>query len=127
MLAVLGVELLPFISRWCQFGHFANLPLQAFAFSEQFILRLLCSLQGFDALPPNGPRNTQCGCITTGICIQQIAHGIWTAQGGPSVLTVDVHQSLTQLFELRGGGGAAVDPRAAFALQVHRAAQQQCV
>ena len=41
------------------------------------------------------------------------------------MLTVNVEQLLAQLAQLCGRGGAAVDPGAALALRVHRAAQQQ--
>jgi hypothetical protein len=45
----------------------------------------------------------------------------------PGVLAVDVEQLLAHGAQLLGSGRAAIDPGAAFALQIDRAAQQQYV
>jgi hypothetical protein len=65
--------------------------------------------------------------IEAGIAIEQVAHGRGPGQALPGVLAVDVDQLLAQLAQLRGGGGAAVDPGAALALAVDAAAKQQAV
>ena len=78
-------------------------------------------------LSPSGPKLVQGLRIQPGISIEQAAHGGWTREALPRVLTVDVHQAVANVAQLGGGGGAAIDPCAAFALRIDAALQEHIV
>ena len=78
-------------------------------------------------LSPSGPKLVQGLRIQPSISIEQAAHGGWTREALPRVLTVDVHQAVADVAQLGGGGGAAIDPCAAFALRIDAALQEQIV
>jgi hypothetical protein len=86
------------------------------------------SASAFCAVHAIGARAAGALCRAgAGVGIEQVAHGIGPGEALPGVLAVDVDQAFAQLAQLGGGGRAAVDPRAALALAVDAAAQQQRV
>ena len=119
------VQLFPFIVGRGQLVQLANLPQQAFALARQVGLVALRLGQRALRLLPRIPRGL-CGAqVGTGVAVEQGAHGGGARQALPGVLAVDVHQPLAQLAQLAQGGGRSVDPRAALARRINRAAQQQ--
>ena len=123
--AVLRVEVVPFISARGQLADLANLPGQALAFTLQAVLSSAGVCQSFLGRSPLLPSGTQRFQRHAGVRVQEPTHRIGPGQALPRVLAVDVDQLDGNVLELGSGGGAAVDPGAAFALGVDRAAQQQ--
>ncbi len=124
---VVGVDLVPFVLPGRQLVDFGDLPGQALAFALQRILVAAGVFQRLARQPPGLPQGRQHLRPDAAIGIEQCPHGLGPRQALPGVLAMDVHQLLTQLAQLRGGGGAAVDPGPALALAVDAAAQQQAV
>ena len=83
--------------------------------------------QGLLGLPPSGPKLVQGLRVQPGIGVEQTPHRSRAGQALPRVLTVDVHQAVADVAQLCGGGGAAIDPSAAFALRIDAALQEQVV
>ena len=124
---VLRVELGPLVIARGQLVDLGDLPLQAFAFLLQGGLGGAGLGQGLLVLAPLVPALDGGSVAGAGVGVEQAAHRFRPGQALPGVLAVDVQQQLTERAQLRGRGGRAVDPAAALALGVHRAAQQQQV
>ena len=122
---VLGAELLPLVRLRVELFQLTNLPGQPLAFVGQGALRLLRIGQALLGLPPSVPSGFERPCVDACVRVEQAAHRVRSGQALPSVLAVDVEELLAQLAQLCGGGGAAVDPGAAFSGGVYSAAQQQ--
>ena len=118
---------MPFIRAWRQFFQLANLPAQAFAFTRQIVLGATGLRQRLLGGAPLQPQRFEFARVNAGIGVEQAAHRVCAGQALPGVLAVNVQQQLAQFAQLCGGGRAAVDPGAAFALCVHRAFEQQGV
>ena len=123
--AVLVVQFLPFAGQGLELFQLANLPSQPFALLAQGALGLLGIGQGLLGCAPAVPSGFECAGVNARIGIEQAAHSLWPGQALPSVLAMNVQQLLAQLAQLCGRGRAAIDPSAAFATGVYRAAQQQ--
>jgi hypothetical protein len=124
---VVGRKLLPLAFGGGQLHHLGDLPLQPLAFALQRILRRARMVERGERLPPALPGRVQRVGANAGVGVEQAAHGLGARQALPRVLAVDVEQAVAELPQLGGRGRAAVDPAAAAALQVDRAAQQQRV
>ena len=122
---MLAAQLLPFVYLRVELLQLADLPSQAFALVGQGALRLLGIGQRLLGLPPSLPSGFERARVGARIGIEQTAHRVGAGQALPGVLAMDVQQLFAQFAQLRGGGGAAVDPGAAFARGVYCAAQQQ--
>ena len=125
--AVGGVEPVPLVGAGFELVHFADLPGQALAVALQCVLRLRGRRQCSLCLPPFVPKTAQRARGYAAIAVEQAAHRVPSGQALPGVLAVDVEQLLAQVAQLLRGGWVAVDPGAAFASQVHAAAQKQGV
>ena len=124
---VLRVEFVPLVGTGREAVDLADLPAQALMLARQvglFGLRGAHRLAGLAPLAEGGGHRPG---LDLGEAVQQLAHAGRAGQALPGVLAVDVEQMLGQLAQLGDGGGAAVDPRAALALGVDDAAQQQRV
>jgi len=124
---VLCVELAPLADLWRELVEFGDLPRQAFAFLLQRSLLLDGCIQRLAALAPLGPGSGGGRGVNAGVGIKQLAHCVGPGKALPRMLTMNVDQTIGQCLELSHRGRAAVDPRAAATIGVHRAAQQQAV
>ena len=111
-----AVQFFPFIALGVELVDFANLPCQAFPLPLQRILRLQGLRKRILRCTPGMPTLGQVTGRHLGIRVQQAAHRVRAGQALPGVLAVDVEQLLAHGAQLLGGGRAAVDPGAAFAL-----------
>jgi len=123
--AVFGVQRVPFIKARRQLVQLANLPADSFAFTLQVVLRRQGVGKGLGAGSPLVPECCQLVGVDLGIGVEQVTHRVGPGQALPGVLSMDVDQLLADFAHLRGSGRAAIDPAAAFSLQVNRAAHQQ--
>ena len=122
---VLCVEFGPFVRARRQTLDLADLPDQALALAFALGAQALGGLQPCELLAPALPGQQHRAGVDLGMVVEPLAHRRRPGQALPGVLAVNVDQMLGRLAQLRDGGGAAVDPRAALALRVDRAAQQQ--
>ena len=125
--AVLGVEFFPFVAGRRELIDLADLPGQALLLALQAVLGAAGVFDCLLRCAPGLPALSELAQRDTGKSVQQAAHGVRACQALPSVLAMDVNQLVGNLFELRGGGGAAVDPGPALALRVDGAFEQQFV
>ena len=124
---VLAVDFFPFVRRRCELVDLGNLPDQALAVLAQAGLAVGGCLQGLALLAPLGPAGVCGGGVDAGVGIKQVAHRAGARQALPGVLAVDVHQTVSQGFQLGHCGSAAVDPGAAAAFCIDRAPHQQAL
>ena len=122
-----GIQAVPLVGAGLELVDFANLPRQTFAFALQSVLCRKRRSQRALGLAPALPQCAQSGVGHAAIAVEQTADRVAAREALPGVLAVDVEQMFPNVAQLLRGGRAAVDPGAAFAAQVHTAAQQQAV
>ena len=122
---MLAVDLWPFVCGWREFVDLGHLPHQTLTLILQCGLRGARFLQGLDGASPGGPCRAQGLQVHARVGVEQAAHSVGASQALPSVLAMNVEHAVAQGAKLGGSGGAAIDPRAAFALCVDGAFEQQ--
>ena len=124
---VLGLQFGPFAVTGCELVQLADLPGQALAFALNVgLLRAGC-IERLRGVFPLSPTRREGRRIEARMRVEHGAHGRAARQALPRVLAVNIDQVVSGFTQLRNRCGAAVDPSAALALRVDRAAQQQRV
>jgi hypothetical protein len=122
---VLGVQFVPFIGTGRELVQLADLPSEPLALALQLALLGARAGQRFAGCLPARPQAGQRGRLGAGLRVQQRSYRGRPGEALPGMLTMDVDQVVGRLVQLRNRGGAAVDPGAAAALGIDRAAQKQ--
>ena len=119
------VQCIPLARLGGKLVEFTDLPLQALALRTGGFLRCARLGQCLVGRTPGGPGLRDTLGVRSGVGVEQIAHCAGPRELLPGMLAMDVEQGRGQLAQLRRSGRAAVDPPAALATGIHRAAQQQ--
>ncbi len=120
-----GGDGLPLVVGRRQAFHLGQLPGEPLAFGVELALAFARAGQGRGGLGPSRVRGGHRRGVDAGLLVEQRAHGGRAGEALPGVLAVDVDEVVGHLAQLGERGGAAVDERAALALGVDHAAQQQ--
>ena len=124
---VLGVELGPLALSRREAIDFADLPRQTFTLALDLGALRTGAFERRCGAFPLRPQRRQRRQVHAGLAVEQRTHGCRPRQALPRVLAMNVHQRIGGFAQLRHRGRAAVDPCAALALGVDRAAQEQRV